>query len=134
MNINSLGGPRMTPLTSVDNASSTSRSSFGSLLNAGSAKAAGGPGQLTGGNVISAAINVNQGSPGAGVGAPYQQAMPTPPAPGADNVAQLQGQAQAQAETQKMAMMKELATLSIASFASATFSLGNNKIQLEAAD
>jgi hypothetical protein len=133
MNINSLGGPRMTPLTSVDSASSTARSSFGSLINSGAAKA-GGAGQITGGNVIAAAINVNQGSPGAGVGAPYQQAMPPPATTGSDNAAQLKGQAQAQADTQKVAMMKELAMLSVASFASSTFSLGNNRIQLEAAD
>src|SRR3712207_58651 len=82
MNINSLSGPRMTPLTSANSASSTARSNFGSLLQgAGAPKA--GAGQITGGSVISAAITINSntGIPG-GVGAPYQQ-KPTTPANGA---------------------------------------------------
>ncbi len=127
MNINSLSGPRMTPLTSANSASSTARTSFGSLLQGANAAKAGGAGQLTGGNVIAAAINVNS-NPGAstGVGAPYQQA--TTPAQAAA------GGAQAGADTQKIDMMRQLAVLSISSFASSTFSLGNNRIQLEAAD
>jgi hypothetical protein len=136
MNINSLSGPRMTPLTSANSASSTARTSFGSLLQGAGAPRAGGAGQLTGGNVISAAIsvNVNPGIP-TGVGAPYQQA--TPPAPaagGAQPGAQFNAELQTTADTQKMEMMRQLAILSVTSFASSTFSLGNNRLQLEVAD
>jgi hypothetical protein len=134
MNINSLSGPRMTPLTSANSASSTSRTSFGSLLQGAGAPKAGGAGQLTGGNVISAAISVNS-NPGipTGVGAPYQQATPPAPAPAAGG-AQPGAAQPAAPDTQKMDMMKQLAILSISSFASSTFSLGNNRIQLEVAD
>ncbi|HEX8702107.1 MAG TPA: hypothetical protein VF815_24970 [Myxococcaceae bacterium] len=137
MNINSLGGPRMTPLTSANSASSPARTSFGSLLQgAGAPKP--GAGQLTGGNVISAAININS-NPGipTGVGAPYQQTTPQAPAPaagGAQPGSEFNGELKTTYDAQKMAMMKQLAVLSITSFASSTFSLGNNRIQLEVAD
>jgi hypothetical protein len=150
MNINSLGGPRMTPLTSANSASSTARTSFGSLIQGPGAAKAGGAGQLTGGNIVSAAITINHGSPGAGVGAPYQQALP-PVYPGAPGAAapgaarpaapgsatpgsEFSGELKATYDEQKMAMMKQLAVLSLASFASGTFSLGQNKIQLDTAD
>jgi len=136
MNINSLSGPRMTPLSSATNASSTARTSFGSLLQGAGAPKAGAAGQLTGGNVISAAIsvNVNPGTP-TGVGAPYQQATPPAPAAGAPTAgSEFNGELKQTADTQKNEMMKQLAILSIASFASSTFAMGNNRIQLEVAD
>ena len=148
MNINSLGGPRMSPLTPANSASSTARTSFGSLIQGPGAAKAGGAGQITGGSVISAAISINHGAPKAGVGAPYQQAMPTPAAPGAATPApgaatpapgaatpgaEFNGELQATYDAQKMEMMKQLAMLSIASFAAGTFSLGQNKLQLETA-
>ncbi len=140
MNINSLSGPRMTPLTSANSASSTARTSFGSLLQgAGAPKA--GAGQITGGNVISAAISINNPGTTGGVGAPYQQATPQPatpapaPAAGAPQAgSEFNGELKTTYETQKMEMMRQLAVLSIASFASSTFSLGNNRIQLETVD
>jgi hypothetical protein len=142
MNINSLGGPRMTPLNSANSASSTARTSFGSLIQNGGAPKAGGAGQITGGNVISAAISINHGAPSAGVGAPYQQAMPTTPAQGSTPApgtattpgSEFNGELKATANEQAKEMMKQLAILSIASFASGTFALGNNKIQLDTAD
>ncbi|HLL05358.1 MAG TPA: hypothetical protein VK539_32615 [Myxococcaceae bacterium] len=141
MNINSLSGPRMTSLSSTNNASSTARTSFGSLLQGAGAPKAGAAGQLTGGNVISAAISINNPGSTGGVGAPYQQAAPQPaaqapaPAAGAPKpTSEFNGELQQAADTQKMEMMKQLAILSIASFASSTFSMGNNRIQLETVD
>lgn len=141
MNINSLSGPRMTGLSSTNNASSTARTSFGSLLQGAGAPKAGAAGQLTGGSVISAAISINHPGTTGGVGAPYQQATQPPaasapaPAAGAPKPgAEFNAEMQQTAETQKMEMMRQLAVLSVASFASSTFSLGNNRIQLEVAD
>lgn len=137
MNINSLSGPRMTSLSSTNNASSTARTSFGSLLQGAGAQKGGAGGQLTGGNIISAAISINNPGTTGGVGAPYQQATPQPAAPapaagaakpGSEFTGELDKKAQAQE------MMKQLAILSIASFASSTFSMGNNRIQLETVD
>jgi hypothetical protein len=134
MNINSLSGPRMTPLTSANSASSTARTSFGSLLQgAGGPKA--GAGQLTGGNVISAAISVNT-NPGipTGVGAPYQNATPPAPAPaagGAQPGSEFNAELKSTYTDQQKDMMKQLAILSCASFASSTFSLGQNQIKLD---
>jgi hypothetical protein len=138
MNINSLGGPRIAPLTSANSAAPTARTSFGSLIQGPGAAKAGGAGQITGGSVISAAITLNGGAPSAGVGAPYQQAMPAPAAPPAPSApgATTPGvgaptEQKASADAKVMEMMKQLVTLSISSFAAGTFSLGSNKIQLD---
>src|SRR5687768_16604800 len=116
MHVNNLGGARM-PVTTTTGTTQTARTSFGTLVQG----SVGTPGRagLSGSNIIASAISVNSGGV-PGFGAPYQQAMPSTPAPTA-GATQPQpspaapGGQQTQAAEQKKAL-EELMKMSLVSF------------------
>ncbi len=132
MHVNNLGGARM-PVTTTPGTTQTARTSFGTLVQGSAATPTTGRAGLTGSSIIASAISVNSGGV-PGFGAPYQQAMPstpaptagatqpqTPPAPGNE----FNGELEAKFKQQKA--LKDLMKMSLMSFISTTFSMGMNR-------
>lgn len=144
MQVNNLGGVRGPVTTGTNSTSQTSRTSFSTLMQ-GAASAPAGRASIPGASVISTAVSVTGGSiPGARLGAPYQQAMPTAPSAPAKSgtVAATPAQGTAGSEfnadlkstLDQQNALKELMKMSLASFASSTFSMGQNRPKLEAVE
>ncbi len=143
MNINNLGGARAPVSTNTSQTAQTARASFGTLLKSGAGAPAAGRTGVPGSSIVSTAISINSGAvPGSGVGAPYQQAMPSTPAAStataAPGTTASAGTSTAAAGTmspddQKKAL-QELVKASMMSFVSSTFSMGQNRPGIEALD
>jgi hypothetical protein len=135
MHVNNLGGARM-PVTTTPGTTQTARTSFGTLVQGSAATSTAGRAGLSGSSIIASAISVNSGGV-PGFGAPYQQALPSAPAPTAGAAqppatgGQLNGAQQAQSPEQKKAL-EDLMKMSLISFISTTFSLGMNRPKPEA--
>lgn len=131
MHVNNLSGARM-PVTTTPGTTQTARTSFGTLLQ-GSAAVPTGRAGLTGSSIIASAISVNSGGV-PGFGAPYQQAMPSTPAP-TSGATQPQtppatgGEFNAELETKfkQQQALKDLMLMSLKSFIGTTFSMGMNR-------
>jgi hypothetical protein len=133
MHVNNLGGARM-PVTTNTATTQTARTSFGTLVQGSAATPAMGRAGLSGSSIIASAISVNSGGV-PGFGAPYQQAMPNAPSPTAGATqpqtppattgGEFNGELQAQFEQQKA--LKDLMKMSLMSFISTTFSMGQNR-------
>jgi hypothetical protein len=132
MHVNNLGGARM-PVTTTPGTTQTARTSFGTLVQGGAATPTMGRAGLSGSSIIASAISVNSGGV-PGFGAPYQQAMPSAPAPTAGATqpqtptapgSEFNGELTAMFEQQKA--LKDLMKMSLMSFISTTFSMGQNR-------
>lgn len=121
MHVNNLGGARM-PVTHNQGTTQTARTSFSTLVQGGAATPASGRATPSGSSIIASAISVNAGGV-PGFGAPYQQAMPT--TPGAEFNAELQTQ------LEQRKALEELIQMSLMSFISTTFSMGQNRPKAE---
>jgi hypothetical protein len=148
MQINNLGGARMPVTTSANSTSQTARTSFGTLIQSGAGAPAAGRVGIPGSSIVSTAISVNSGSiPGATFGAPYQQAMPTShgvPGSGSNVLVAPHGQTpgttsagsefngELQSTLDQQNALKDLMKMSLQSFMSSTFSMGQNRPGIEA--
>ncbi|MFL5348753.1 MAG: hypothetical protein ACJ8AT_28490 [Hyalangium sp.] len=123
MQINNLGGARMPVTTSANSTSQTARASFGTLVQSGAGAPMAGRVAIPGSSIVSKAISVNSGAaPGSTFGAPYLQAQTA----GAATT----GTQMSKADQNKA--LVDLMKMSLMSFASGTFSMGQSRPGIEA--
>lgn len=132
MHVNNLGGARM-PVTTTPGTTQTARTSFSTLVQGSAATPTMGRAGVSGSSIIASAISVNSGGV-PGFGAPYQQAMPGAPAPTAGATqpqtpseglnSEIEGM---YAEQEQRKALMDLMKMSLMSFISTTFSMGQNR-------
>jgi hypothetical protein len=137
MQVNNLGGARM-PVTTTPGTTQTAGTRFSTLVQGSAATPTMGRAGLSGSSIIASAISANSGGI-PGFGAPYQQAMPSAPAPAAGatqpqtppatNSGIVPADAQTKAEQKKA--IEDLMKMSLMSFINSTFAMGMNRPKAE---
>lgn len=160
MHVNNLGGARLPVATSAGSSTQTARTSFSTLVQGSTSLPASSPAAIPGSSVVATTIaNNSSGVPGAGIGAPYQQAMPTgvalpgvpgrngaipvhtqaPTAPGGPTSpatagtpgTEFNGELAATMQQQQMLALRKLLQMSLMSFMGSIFTMGQQRPQPE---
>ncbi|SET76853.1 hypothetical protein [Stigmatella erecta] len=120
MHINNLGGPKGAATAALNRPAAPARSSFGALVTGSTSVAS--PSAPTGTNILSKTISA-QGTPGAGFGAPYTQAMTAN--------AEANTAAGGAPGTAEQEALRDLMKMSLMSFVSTSFNMSMNRPKME---
>ncbi|ADO74958.1 hypothetical protein [Stigmatella aurantiaca] len=125
MHINNLGGPKGAATASLDRPAAPARSSFGSLV-AGSTSGVPRSAAPTGTNILAKTIS-SQGTPGAGFGAPYTQAMTANASAGGAQAPA----ANLQQQSAEQKALYDIMKMSLMSFVNTSFNMNQNRPKME---